>query len=132
MKEENSVIKRDFEFRLVEEDEKVSVMLKEVFLMMIFSGIESLILRSSWLKLTFSFEENFLDEEMDVECEVPKAWYRVGFLENSKEEGGRSSFLGNFGEEEVNSSENDSRWDNAGSGGEGNEFWELKLRISFP
>ena len=58
-------------------------------------------------------------------------WLKLALLfeENAKEEGDGHRFLGNFGEEEVDSNENDSRWDNVGSGGEGNKWWELKLRI---
>ena len=85
--------------------------------MILFSEIESSMLRSSWLKLTLLFEEHSLDEEMGSECEVPRIWSRAVFLENSKEEEGRSIFVGNSKEEEVESTENDSYWDNAGSGG---------------
>ena len=89
-------------------------------------------LRSSWLKLTLPFEEHFWDKEMDTKCEVSKAWHRTCLLENDDEEESGSSFVANSKEEEVESNENDSCWDNAGSDGKANEFWELKLRISLP
>ena len=54
----------------------------------------------------------------------------VGFLGNDKEEEVGSIFLVNSEEEEVESNENDSCWDNADSSGEANEFRELKLRVS--
>ena len=106
LKEEDSVIRRDFEFRLEvfdhrleEDDKKVSVMLKEVVLLMLLYEVESLMLRSLWLKLTLSFEEYSSDEEMCAECEVPTALSREGFLENAKEEESGSNFLRNSGEE---------------------------------
>ena len=68
-------------------------------MLMLLSEIESLILRSSWLKLNLSFEEHSSNEEMGTEFEVPRAWSRAGFLENSKEEEGGSSFLENSVEE---------------------------------
>ena len=45
---------------------------------------------------------------MSAECEVHSSQFRVGFLENCKEEEGGYSFLDNFGEEDVESNGNDS------------------------
>ena len=68
----HAATRRDFEFklevfesRLEEEDELVLVMLDETGLLMLFSKWESLILRSSWLKLDLWFEDNSLDEVSD-------------------------------------------------------------------
>ena len=101
LKDEDSAIRRDFNFRLEvldstleEEDKKVSVMLKEVVLLMIFSEIESLMLRSSWLKLTLLFEEYSSDEDVGTECEALRTW-------SGKEEEFGTSLLGNYVEEEV-------------------------------
>ena len=55
-----------------------------------------MILRSWWLKFTLLFKKDSSDEEMGTECEVPRVWSRAGFLEDSKEEGGGPSFLGNY------------------------------------
>ena len=53
-----------FDSRLEEEDKKVSVMLKEEVMFMLFSEIESLILRSSWLNFALFFEEHCSDEDI--------------------------------------------------------------------
>ena len=97
---------------------------------MLFSEIESLILRSSWSKLTLSFEEDSLDAGIGAECKVPRVRSSASLLEDAKGEECGSSLLGNFGEEEVYSNEIDSCWDNLGSGDEENQFWELMLRIA--
>ena len=55
---------------------------------------------------------------MGAEYEASRSWSGASFLGKAKEEEDGSSFLGNHGEEEVESNENDSCWDNAGSGGE--------------
>ena len=79
-----------------------------------------------------SFKEHTSDEEMGTECEVRREWSSAGFLTNANKEEDESIFLGNFGEEAVESNINDSRWYEEGSGVKANEFWELKLSISLP
>ena len=62
LKEEDSIIKRDFDLRLEVEDKKVSGMLKEVVMFILYSEIESFTLRSSWINLTLLFEDHSLDK----------------------------------------------------------------------
>ena len=138
LKGEDLFIRIDFEFRLEVFDSRLEgvektflVMLKEVVLLMLFFEIDSLILRSSWSKLTLLFEEHSVDLGMGVECKVSRVLSLSSLLQDAKGEECGSSFLANFGEEEVDSNENNSYWDNAGNGGEGNEFLKLKLRMSF-
>ena len=57
-------------------------------------------LRSSWLTLTFLFEDPSWDEAIGADHEASRSWSGASFLGKAKEEEGVCSFLVNSGEED--------------------------------